>query len=161
MSLYSLYGMCSLCVQMSCEPGAPSTRRTPDALAGRCFFSGASLQVWSAFREPSFGHGILTLNSTDSAQWRWNRNLDSSDAVIGDKVRPACSAINTATKSWCGCVPATQRLLALSCQPLITQLQDAHKLPRAVPHCALTLQLPYNHLRRTHFTFYYTSLWTA
>ena len=53
-------------------------------------------QVWSAFREPSFGHGILTLNSADSAQWRWNRNLDSSANadVVGDQARPQFSVMS-------------------------------------------------------------------
>lgn len=29
---------------------------------------------WSAFREPSFGHGMLLLQNTTHAQWRWHRN---------------------------------------------------------------------------------------
>jgi len=44
-------------------------------------------QAWSAFREPSFGHGMLTLNDAATAQWRWNRNQDAGDAVVGDTVR--------------------------------------------------------------------------
>ena len=29
---------------------------------------------WSAFREPSFGHGLLLLQNTTHAAWRWHRN---------------------------------------------------------------------------------------
>ena len=29
---------------------------------------------WSAFREPSFGHGMLLLQNLTHAQWRWHRN---------------------------------------------------------------------------------------
>ena len=44
------------------------------------------MQAWSAFREPSFGHGMLTLNDATTAQWRWTRNQDAGDAVVGDAV---------------------------------------------------------------------------
>ena len=30
--------------------------------------------TWSAFREPSFGHGLLLLENSTHAQWRWHRN---------------------------------------------------------------------------------------
>ena len=50
-----------------------------------CFF--LDVQVWSAYREPSFGHGMLVLNSAQTAQWRWNRNQDAGDAKLADAVR--------------------------------------------------------------------------
>ena len=45
----------------------------------------SSQPAWSAFREPTYGHGILTFMNSTSALWQWNRNLDS-EAVIGDSV---------------------------------------------------------------------------
>ncbi|KFM25345.1 Purple acid phosphatase 18 [Auxenochlorella protothecoides] len=36
---------------------------------------------WSAWREPSFGHGTLDLLNSTHAQWRWVRNKDSVTAV--------------------------------------------------------------------------------
>lgn len=40
---------------------------------------------WSAFREPSYGHGLLTFLNSTTAHWEWNRNLDS-EAVTGDSM---------------------------------------------------------------------------
>ena len=58
-------------------------RITACALTG----SGCLTQAWSAFREPSFGHGMLTLVDAATAQWKWNRNQDSGIAVVSDGVR--------------------------------------------------------------------------
>lgn len=41
--------------------------------------------AWSAFREPTYGHGVLTFQNNTHALWQWNRNIDS-EAVIGDEV---------------------------------------------------------------------------
>lgn len=44
-----------------------------------------SQPAWSAFREPSYGHGLLTFLNSTTAHWQWNRNLDS-ESVVGDSV---------------------------------------------------------------------------
>lgn len=36
---------------------------------------------WSAFREPSFGHGILTVHNATYMEWAWNRNQDPVPVV--------------------------------------------------------------------------------
>ncbi len=41
--------------------------------------------AWSAYREPSFGHGRLYLQSTTKAVWQWVRNQDSH-VRIADEV---------------------------------------------------------------------------
>ena len=40
-------------------------------------FCATSQPAWSAFREPAFGHGILTFENSTHALWQWNRNLDN------------------------------------------------------------------------------------
>ena len=39
---------------------------------------------WSAFREPSFGHGTLVIESPLKATWRWHRNQDG-ERVVSDE----------------------------------------------------------------------------
>jgi len=34
---------------------------------------------WSAYREFSYGHGLLTLKDADHASWKWHRNQDGED----------------------------------------------------------------------------------
>ena len=50
--------------------------------------------AWSAYREPSFGHGRLYLLSSTTAVWQWMRNQDSHMS-ISDEVQitrvPRCS----------------------------------------------------------------------
>lgn len=43
--------------------------------------------AWSAFREASFGHGILEVTSASNATWAWQRNQDPSYAVTADALR--------------------------------------------------------------------------
>ena len=45
----------------------------------------SSQPAWSAFREPSYGHGILTFINSTAALWEWKRNLDN-EAVVADSV---------------------------------------------------------------------------
>ena len=45
----------------------------------------SSQPAWSAFREPSYGHGVLTFINITTALWQWNRNLDN-EAVAADTV---------------------------------------------------------------------------
>lgn len=57
---------------------------------------------WSAWREPSFGHGALDLVNATHARWSWHRNLDSiagaeteyADGV--DLIRRPCKLADTA-----------------------------------------------------------------
>lgn len=48
--------------------------------------------AWSAHREFSFGHGVLSIKSASGAEWSWHRNQDGR-AVQADTValRPAAS----------------------------------------------------------------------
>ena len=48
---------------------------------------------WSAFREPSFGHGRLVFNSPTEAKWQWIRNQHGGD--VSDDV--------TITRKTSGC----------------------------------------------------------
>lgn len=48
-------------------------------------FCATSQPAWSAFREPAFGHGILTFENSTHALWQWNRNLDN-ESVESDTV---------------------------------------------------------------------------
>lgn len=42
---------------------------------------------WSAFRESSFGHGILEVLNSTNALWTWHRNQDAyTDNAIGDQI---------------------------------------------------------------------------
>ena len=36
-------------------------------------FCPTSQPAWSAFRQPAFGHGILTFENSTHALWQWNR----------------------------------------------------------------------------------------
>eukprot|EP00891_Asterochloris_glomerata_P008275 jgi/Astpho2/8275/Aster-01358 len=40
-------------------------------------FCPTSQPAWSAFRQPAFGHGILTFENSTHALWQWNRNVDA------------------------------------------------------------------------------------
>ncbi|KAL0044152.1 hypothetical protein WJX82_001035 [Trebouxia sp. C0006] len=42
-------------------------------------FCASSQPSWSAFREPAYGHGILTFENSTHAYWQWNRNLDNEN----------------------------------------------------------------------------------
>jgi len=43
-------------------------------------------KVWSAFREPSFGHSLMDFLNDTTAVWNWQRNQDPIAAVNSDKV---------------------------------------------------------------------------
>jgi hypothetical protein len=48
---------------------------------------------WSAFREGSYGHGTLQVESATRAVWRWHRNDNGTTAVADELVlnkRPHC-----------------------------------------------------------------------
>lgn len=62
-------------------PIYPYTNITTGAPA----FCAPSQPAWSAFREPTYGHGIMTFMNSTTALWQWNRNIDN-EAVIGDSV---------------------------------------------------------------------------
>ena len=55
-------------------------------------------QVWSAFREPSFGHGLMDFVSDTTVVWNWQRNQDALGAKTGDTVRDpskSCCGVDT------------------------------------------------------------------
>jgi hypothetical protein len=51
---------------------------------------------WSAYREASYGYGVLKVVNASHAYWSWHRNLDSA-TVVADEIwleslvsKPAC-----------------------------------------------------------------------
>jgi len=65
---------------------APNTTTAKSQPGGYCptyvydgQFCATSQPAWSAFREPAYGHGILTFENSTHALWQWNRNLDSEN----------------------------------------------------------------------------------
>lgn len=97
-------------------PGkCPEPSTTPDEYMGgfcsRNFTSGpaAGKFCWnrqpdySAFRESSFGHGILEVKNDTWALWTWHRNQDSPDK-IGDQIyivrQPELCPFRGKVKSW-------------------------------------------------------------
>ena len=46
-----------------------------------------SCQVWSAFQESSFGHGLMDFTSDTTAVWNWLRNQDPAASKTSDTVR--------------------------------------------------------------------------
>lgn len=50
-----------------------STNVTSQTCSRACSYCQSSQPEWSAFREPSFGHGTLDI-SPNSATWTWHRN---------------------------------------------------------------------------------------
>ncbi|KAK9805338.1 hypothetical protein WJX73_003577 [Symbiochloris irregularis] len=64
----------------------------PDPLPGSCkteqhgHFCPQQQPEWSAFREPSFGHGILEFHNATEATFTWHRNQDGA-AVASDVVQ--------------------------------------------------------------------------
>lgn len=41
---------------------------------------------WSAFRDSSFGHGILEVMNSTYALWTWHRNQDVYGVPVGDQI---------------------------------------------------------------------------
>ena len=41
---------------------------------------------WSAFREPSFGHGMFVVHNASIATWEWHRNVDGKKQVADSVV---------------------------------------------------------------------------
>ncbi|EFJ19833.1 hypothetical protein SELMODRAFT_177278 [Selaginella moellendorffii] len=85
------------------DPGAcPKPESTPDPVGvpyeycGFNFTSGPAAGKfcwdrqpdWSAFRDSSFGHGILEIESPTRALWTWHRNQDTylSENHVGDQI---------------------------------------------------------------------------
>jgi hypothetical protein len=67
------------CIKFNEGPGSGCADNTNPCF---CF---ANQPAWSAYREPSFGHGELVFKSATEAVWKWYRNVDSqaeeSDSV--------------------------------------------------------------------------------
>jgi len=55
---------------------------------------------WSAFREPSYGHGVLTVESPTRAAWTWHRNQDgvkvAADSVVFNRGGGECAGTRPA-----------------------------------------------------------------
>ncbi|PKA61256.1 Purple acid phosphatase 15 [Apostasia shenzhenica] len=79
------------------DPGqCPDPTTTPDGMGGFCAFNfttgpAAGKFCWdrqpdySAYRESSFGHGILEVKNETHALWTWHRNQDSYSST-GDQI---------------------------------------------------------------------------
>ncbi|GAB4821362.1 hypothetical protein N2152v2_008408 [Parachlorella kessleri] len=59
----------------------PTPTETPTLTLQNGQFCPTSQPDWSAYREPSFGHGILTIMNATHASWEWHRNQDAVDVV--------------------------------------------------------------------------------
>ncbi|VAH75604.1 unnamed protein product [Triticum turgidum subsp. durum] len=81
------------------DPGrCPEPMSTPDAfMGGFCAFNftsgpAAGSFCWdrqpdySAYRESSFGHGILEVKNETHALWKWHRNQDLYQGAVGDEI---------------------------------------------------------------------------
>ncbi|KAK9824485.1 hypothetical protein WJX72_010710 [[Myrmecia] bisecta] len=55
---------------------------TSNQFAGYCPTTGQP--DWSAFREPAFGHGLLTFVNNTHALWQWNRNQDDQSVNLDE-----------------------------------------------------------------------------
>lgn len=71
----------------------------------------SSQPAWSAFREPTYGHGTLTFMNETTAFWRWNRNLDN-EAVVGDSVYIIREMTCQNKASYAASAPATANVTA-------------------------------------------------
>lgn len=63
--------------------------------------------TWSAFREPSYGLGMLNVLNSSHAVWQWHRNQDGA-LTIGDEitlVRKGDSVIDRQLRQWCAYSP--------------------------------------------------------
>ncbi|CAL8468194.1 g7733 [Coccomyxa elongata] len=61
---------------------------------------GGAQPNYSAYREPSFGHGILTIFNSTVAQWQWYRNQDNIPVVSDSQYfvrNPKCNNYNAGT----------------------------------------------------------------
>ncbi|KAK8958121.1 Purple acid phosphatase 15 [Platanthera guangdongensis] len=74
----------------------PDPAGTPDVMGGFCAFNFTSGPAegkfcwdrqpdYSAYRESSFGHGILEVRNETHALWTWHRNQDSYNST-GDQI---------------------------------------------------------------------------
>jgi predicted phosphodiesterase len=79
------------------EGGCPDPMKTPDHnfahLSGYCGFNFSNGKfcwdqqpVWSAWRDSSFGHGIMEVKNSTHMLWTWHRNQDHYDQVVGDQI---------------------------------------------------------------------------
>jgi hypothetical protein len=62
--------------------------------------------AWSAFREPSFGHGVLDVMSADKMVWSWHRNQDAepvrSDVFEFTQKNASCKSMSGVSASSLG-----------------------------------------------------------
>lgn len=66
------------------------------------------LPKWSAFREPSYGLGILNVLNSSHAVWQWHRNQDGA-LTVGDEitlVHKTDGVTDRQLRQWCAHSPA-------------------------------------------------------
>jgi hypothetical protein len=87
-----------------CAPGMYQTRVFPSFQPQRCFttfgpnntYCPTSQPVWSAYRNPSWGFGVLTIINSTTAHWLWN-NTDNGSNVFDEVYftrNPSCLSGN-------------------------------------------------------------------
>jgi len=59
-------------------------------------FCYAEQAPWSDYRDPSFGHGLLTFINDTAFQWQWNKNIDpastwNDDIIVVKNTQESCS----------------------------------------------------------------------
>lgn len=79
------------------DGACPDPLTTPDKgfsyLSGYCGFNFTNGKfcwdkqpVWSAWRDSSFGHGIIEVVNSTHLLWTWHRNQDEYDEIVGDQI---------------------------------------------------------------------------
>ncbi|KAI8108135.1 hypothetical protein M9434_006165 [Picochlorum sp. BPE23] len=104
-------------------------------------FCYAEQPPWSDYRDPSFGHGLLTFINDTAFQWQWNKNVDSpgswnDDVIVLKNPQETCG-----TKVVMGTKPAANAnakaqpnvMYNVSGVPLAKYTSDA---PKAAPEAS-------------------------
>ena len=65
-------------------------------------FCPAGVPEHTAYREPSFGHGVLEVLSATRARWTWHRNRDgdreAADSIVLTRGAELCAAVGSGAK---------------------------------------------------------------
>jgi hypothetical protein len=97
------------------NPTAPNNTRklfSPTYQPQACYsyqdgaFCPSTQPAWSAFREPSFGFGVLEVESASRATWRWHTNQGDPTGVAADEVVIERSSEPSSSDPRQGCQPA-------------------------------------------------------
>jgi hypothetical protein len=59
-------------------------------------FCYSSQAPWSDYRDPSFGHGLITFLNDTALRWQWNKNVDppgswNDDIIVTKNPRKSCN----------------------------------------------------------------------